>query len=149
MRRRAKHTQVGIDHAAGEIKRLDDIDPQQLSAAAARTFANIVEAWELKQTEAMTLLGFDQTTKSTYYKWKRDPASVKLPKEKYERLSYVFGIYKALQVLLPDKTAADAWIKKPNTAVLFSDHSALSRMLSGNVADLFVVRQYLDAQRGW
>jgi len=22
-------------------------------------------------------------------------------------------------------------------------------MLSGNVADLYVVRQYLDAQRGW
>ncbi len=138
-----------LDPSSGDIKRLEDIDPQHLSAAAARTFANIVEAWGLKQTEAMTLLGFDSTTKSTYYKWKRDPGSVKLPKEKYERLSYVFGIYKALAVLLPDKTAADAWIKKPNSASLFNDQSALSRMLSGNVADLFVVRQYLDAQRGW
>jgi hypothetical protein len=28
------------------------------------------------------------------------------------------------------------------------NRSALERMLSGQVADLFVVRQYLDAQRG-
>lgn len=130
-------------------KPLDEFEPEALSIAAQKTFANIVDAWELKQTEAMQLLGFDNTTKSTYFKWKREPASVKLPKEKLERLSYIFGIYKALQVLLPDEKAADAWIKKSNTAALFNGHSALSRMLSGNVADLFVVRQYLDAERGW
>lgn len=132
-----------------QAKQLDEIEPEKLSTAAASTFLNIVNAWGLKQTDAMTLLGFDDSTKTTYYKWKRDPTSVKLTKEKYERLSYIFGIYKALQMLLPDEPAADAWIKKPNTAVLFNGDSALSRMLSGNVADLYVVRQYLDAERGW
>lgn len=106
-------------------------------------------AWGLKQTEAMTLLGYGESTRSTYFKWKRDPSSVKLPKEKLERLSYIFGIYKALQVLLPNPTNADAWIKRPNSAPLFNGESALSRMLSGNVADLYVVRQYLDSERGW
>ena len=53
-----------------------------------------------------------------------------------------------LQVLLPKPEAADGWIKKPNTAPLFGGKSALDRMLSGQVADLYVVRQYLDAQRG-
>ena len=43
---------------------------------------------------------------------------------------------------------ADAWLRKPNEAATFGGKSALERMLSGNVADLFVVRQYLDAQRG-
>jgi hypothetical protein len=51
-------------------------------------------------------------------------------------------------VLLPEPAAADTWIKKPNTAPLFGGRSALQRMLSGLVADLYVVRQYLDAQRG-
>ena len=37
---------------------------------------------------------------------------------------------------------------KPNAAPLFGGRSALDRMLGGQVADLFVVRQYLDAQRG-
>ena len=60
----------------------------------------------------------------------------------------VLGIYKALQILLPDGQAADAWIRQPNTAPMFGGRSALDRMMSGQVADLFVVRQYLDAQRG-
>ena len=32
--------------------------------------------------------------------------------------------------------------------VIFAGKSALDRMLGGQIADLFVVRQYLDAQRG-
>jgi hypothetical protein len=39
-------------------------------------------------------------------------------------------------------------VRKPNDAPLFGGHPALRRMLSGNVADLYVVRQYLDAVRG-
>jgi hypothetical protein len=53
-----------------------------------------------------------------------------------------------LQILLPDTQAADAWIRKPNNAPLFGGRPALERMLSGQVADLYVVRQYLDAERG-
>jgi len=48
----------------------------------------------------------------------------------------------------PQPEAADAWIRKPNSAAPFGGKPALERMLSGNVADLYVVRQYLDAQRG-
>ena len=43
---------------------------------------------------------------------------------------------------------ADAWVRKPNDAPLFGGDSALARMLGGQVADLFQVRQYLDAVRG-
>ena len=85
--------------------------------------------------------------RSTFYKWKQGE-NVTLPHDVLERISYIFGIYAALQVLLPKPEAADAWIKKPNSAPLFGGKSALDRMLSGQVADLYVVRQYLDAQRG-
>lgn len=132
-----------------DVNRLDAIEPAKVSTAALNTFLSIVDAWGLSQTEAMTILGYEEKTRSTYFKWKRDPASVKLQKEKLERLSYVFGIYKALQVLLPNPDSADAWVKRPNTAPLFNGESALSRMLSGNVADLYVVRRYLDSERGW
>ena len=117
--------------------------------AALRTFFNIASAWGLNEKQAMTLLGFDERTRSTYFKWKRDPKNARLTKEKLERLSYIFGIYKALQILLPKPESADNWIHRPNEAEVFGGRSALDRMLSGNVADLYVVRQYLDAQRGW
>ena len=93
----------------------------------------------------MTLLGL--TARSTFFKWKKNPNTV-LPKDTLERISYILGVYKALQILLPNDQAADEWVRRPNAASLFADRSALDRMLSGQVADLFVVRQYLDAQRG-
>jgi len=91
------------------------------------------------------LLGL--SSRSTYFKWRKDPRA-RVPRDTLERISYLLGIYKALQVLLPDTRAADEWVRQPNDAVLFGGRSALERMLSGNVADLYEVRQYLDAQRG-
>ena len=121
------------------------IDRQGLSGPALRTFFRIAELWSLSVDEQMTLLGL--TARSTFFKWKKDPNTV-LPKDTLERISYILGVYKALQILLPDERAADDWMKRPNVAPPFGGRSALDRMLSGQVADLFVVRQYLDAQRG-
>lgn len=122
--------------------------PNEATAAGAaglRAFARIAELWHLSVAERMTLLG--QSSRSTYFKWRNEP-QVRLPRDTLERISYILGIYKALQLLLPDTRAADEWIRRPNEAPLFGGRSALERMLSGNVADLYIVRQYLDAQRG-
>ncbi|KQM20659.1 MbcA/ParS/Xre antitoxin family protein [Novosphingobium sp. Leaf2] len=114
-----------------------------LTAPALRTFFRIADAWGLKEQEQMRLLGLD--SRSTFQSWKRGGVTV-IPKDALERISYVLGIYKGLQILLP-KTADD-WVRKPNQSPVFGGTSALSRMMSGNVADLYVVRQYIDAQRG-
>jgi hypothetical protein len=116
-----------------------------MGTAGLRAFTRIAALWQLSVAEQLTLLGLQ--SKSTYFKWRRDPQA-RLPRDTLERLSYLLGIYKALQVLLPDAAAADAWLRKPNNAALFGGRSALERMLSGQVADLYLVRQYLDAQRG-
>lgn len=117
-----------------------------MSAAGLRAFFNIAQAWGLTGEEQMLLLGSPGRT--TFFKWKSAPEGVELKRDTLERLSYLLGIYKALQILLPDAAAADAWVKKPNAAPLFGGKSALDRMLGGNVGDLMAVRQYLDARRG-
>jgi hypothetical protein len=114
-------------------------------AAGLRAFSRIADLWHLSIAEQMTLLGL--SSRSTYFKWRKE-AQVRLPRDTLERISYLLGIYKALQLLLPDTRAADEWIRRPNEAAVFGGRSALDRMLSGNVADLYNVRQYLDAQRG-
>jgi hypothetical protein len=122
--------------------------PKEAAAAGGaglRAFTQIAELWHLSIADQLALLGI--TSRSTYFKWRKEPQP-KLPRDTLERLSYLLGIYKALQLLLPDTHAADEWIRRPNDAPLFGGRSALDRMLSGNVADLFIVRQYLDAQRG-
>ena len=117
----------------------------ELSGPALRTFFRIADAWKLSPNEARRILG--DPPRSTFFLWKRAREG-QLSRDALERVSYVLGIYKALQILLPDKDAADTWIRRPNSAPLFGGGPALDRMLSGNVADLYVVRQYLDAQRG-
>ena len=117
----------------------------RLSGPALRTFFRIADAWKLSSDEARTLLG--SPPRSTFFLWKKTGQG-QLGRDTLERVSYILGIYKALQILLPDAAAADAWVRKANAAPLFGGKPALERMLSGNVADLYVVRQYLDAWRG-
>jgi hypothetical protein len=131
--------------ATAELHPAAPADRRSLSGPALRTFFRIAELWGLSAQEQMTLLGL--TARSTYFKWRKGEAAA-LPKDTLERISYVLGIYKALQILLPDTRAADEWVRRPNDAPPFGGRPALDRMLSGQVADLFVVRQYLDAQRG-
>lgn len=118
----------------------------ELGGPALRAFFALAERWKLRGADQRTLLG--DPPESTYFKWKKQQDGAP-SRDVIERISYLLGIWKDLQILFPDPAQADAWVRKPNTASLFGGRSALERMLSGNVADLYVVRQYLDAQRGW
>jgi hypothetical protein len=117
------------------------LDRKALSAPALRTFFRIAELWGLSVDEQMTLLGV--TSRSTFFKWKR-VQDVMLPKDTLERISYILGIYKALQILLPDERCR-CLIRKPNAAPLFGGSCSGGALWSR--CDLYVVRQYLDAQR--
>lgn len=122
-----------------------DVRSPGAGAAGIRVFFNIANAWKLSTAEQMAILGLRSRT--TLIAWRKGTVGALSP-DTLERLSYVFGIYKALEILLPSGDAADAWIRKPNSGPIFGGRSALERLNAGKVADLFLVRQYLDAQRG-
>ena len=121
-----------------------DLSTPAAAAAALRTFWRLAQAWNLTTAEQLVLLGVARTT---LYQWKAGKVGPLEP-HVLERLSYLFGIYAALQTLLPIPERANEWIRKPNTAPFLGGASALERMLAGQVGDLFVVRQYLDAECG-
>lgn len=118
----------------------------RMSGPALRTFFRIAERWGLSTGEQQRLLG---SKASTYFKYRRDPGGAKLSRDTLERISYILGIYKALQILLPRKEAADKWIRSANAAAVFNGRSPLELMLGGRVSDLYLVRRYLDGERGW
>ncbi len=118
--------------------------PAAMGAAGLRAFARIAEAWGLTVNEQLRLLG--QPPRSTFFAWRKHPERASLPRDTLERLSDILGIWKSLQILLPEPAAADAWLRKPNAAL--GGGSALERMLAGNVSDLHFVRRYLDGVRG-
>lgn len=122
-----------------------DAKPVDLGGPALRAFFGLAKAWTLSEQEQMKLLGL--TSRSTFHSWKAGRVS-KVSRDTIERISYLLGIFKAINILLPDQKRADAWMRAPNRAPLFGGRSALDRMTSGNIGDLYVVRQYLDAQRG-
>jgi hypothetical protein len=130
--------------------RVDDqpvsFDADELGSTALTAFFNIAAAWDVSAEEERILLG--SPPRSTFFKWKSERAA-RLSADTLERISYVMGIYKALRILLPTEEAANAWVKKPNTARGFGGKSALERMCAGRVVDLADVRRYLDAERGW
>src|SRR5579864_5177157 len=73
-----------------------------LSGPALRTFFRIADAWKLTVDEARRILG--EPPRSTFFLWKRTGEG-QLSRDTLERVSYVLGIYKALQILLPQADA--------------------------------------------
>ena len=124
---------------------LTQADLVRLSGPGLRAFFAIAARWQLSVEDQMALLDLD--ARSTYFQW-RKAAPAKLNRDRLERISHVLGIYKALRILFPLDAAADAWIKKPNQAVLFGGRPALALMMEGGITGLTAVRTYLDAQRG-
>jgi hypothetical protein len=114
-----------------------------LIAAGFRAAFRIFEAWGVDNAGAMAMLGFPP--RSTFFKWKQGQAGA-ASHDTVARLSYIAGIYKALQILYRDPADADAWVKRPSLA--FGGKSALERMAGGDISDLAAVRARLDAARG-
>lgn len=118
---------------------------KDLSTAGLKAFFKIAELWSLRADEQIILLG---TKRATFYKWKSSPEEASLSRDTLERISYILGIYKSLQILFQDKALADSWIRRVNQSIHFYGKAPIERMLSGNVADLYFMREYLDGQRG-
>src|SRR5438309_1498772 len=80
-----------------------------------RSFWRLADAWQLSTTEQTTLLNVGRTT---LYQWKQNKINT-LNRHQLERLSYLFGIYAALQILFPVARRANEWLRKPNAAPVF------------------------------
>lgn len=124
--------------------KLGGVGREDLGGPALRTFFNLAREWSLTEQEEMKLLGL--TSRPSFQNWEAGGVS-EVSRDTLERISYLLGIYKATNILLPDGHRANAWMRTPNKAPLFGGQSALSRMTSGNLSDLVLIRQYLDAQR--
>ncbi len=112
---------------------------------ALKGFFAIADSWDLSAGEQQVLLG--GIGRTTYAKYRKLP-EVALARDTLERVSYVFGIHKALLILFGAQPRAVAWLRKANKAAPFHGRTALDRLLAGSITDLAAVRDYLDAMRG-
>lgn len=117
---------------------------ERLSPSAVRAFFRIVDRWEIRDEDARVLLG--GMSNGPYYEMKKDPERV-LDADRLLRISYLIGIFKALNILY-SKKLADAWIKLPNSNRIFGGRTPLATMMEGGIPAMQIVRQLLDARRG-
>jgi hypothetical protein len=117
---------------------------ERLSRSALKALFNILGRWKVQEEVARDLLG--GISHGTFYAIKRNPAKVLSPDELL-RVSYLVGIFKALNILYSEKLA-DAWIQLPNSNRIFAGATPLAYIRKGGLPALETVRRLLDARRG-
>lgn len=117
---------------------------ERLSPAALRTFFNIAEHWGMRDEDARTLLG--GVSNGVFYEMKKSADRV-LETDRLLRISYLIGIFKALNILYSEMLA-DSWIKLANNNRIFGGQTPLAYMMQGGLPAMQTVRRLLDARRG-
>ncbi len=118
---------------------------EKLSPSALKAFFNIMDRWQIRDEDARQLLG--GVTNGPYYEMKKHPEGRVLDADRLLRISYLIGIFKALNIL-HSRELADEWVRLPNTNRIFRGTMPLTYMMKGGVPAMQMVRRLLDARRG-
>jgi hypothetical protein len=116
---------------------------ERLSAAAIHAFFAVMQRWKIGDDDARALLG--NITREDYDKL-RTQSRQSLDANTLTRISYLVGIYRALNILYSD-SLADEWIQLPNHNPLFNGQSPLACMIKDGLPATQTVRRLLDAVR--
>ena len=117
---------------------------ERLSPSAVRAFFKLIDRWKIRDDDAKTLLG--GISNGPYYEMKKDLDRV-LDGDRLQRISYLIGIFKALNILYSRKLA-DEWVRLPNSNRIFAGQTPLAYMMKGGLPAMQIVRRLLDARRG-
>jgi hypothetical protein len=117
---------------------------ERLSPSAIKAFLNIMERWGVRDKDARVLLG--GMSNGQFYEMKKKPER-NLDADTLTRISYLVGVFKALNILYSEKLA-DAWVQRANTNRIFGGETPLAYMMKGGQSAMQVVRRLVDARRG-
>ena len=120
------------------------MERERLSTSALKAFFNLAGRWGIRDEDSRALLG--GISNGPYYNWKKRPERL-LDADVLTRISYLVGIFKALNILYGEKLA-DEWVRLPNTNRIFTGRTPLDYMVRGGVPAMQIVRRLLDARRG-
>lgn len=118
---------------------------KRFSGPALRSFFNVASNWKLTTKEQRALLGWP--SESTYFNYKKGEGGV-LSYDTLTRISLMLGMFKDLNILYPERSLADRWVKLPNSNPMFAGETPAAFMMTGGMDAMFSVRRLLDGRRG-
>ena len=131
-----------------DLRKLPDLaDPAtraRLSPAAIVAFFSIVDKWQLRNEDAMALLG--GASHGRYFELKKNRKGL-LSQDELTRVSLLIGIFKALNILFAPRLA-NQWTLRPNSNPIFNNTPPLQFLTRGGVPGMIGVRRLLDSRRG-
>jgi uncharacterized protein (DUF2384 family) len=131
-----------------DLRKIPDLaDPAtraRLSPAAIVAFFSIVDKWQLRNEDAMTMLG--GISHGRYFDLKRNHKGL-LSQDELTRISLLIGIFKALNILFGQRLA-NQWTSRPNSNPMFNGAPPLQYLSRGGVPAMIGVRRLLDSRRG-
>ena len=130
--------------AAPLIALSDRTERERLSSDAVRAFFNIMARWEIRDDDARRLLG--GISNGAYYALKKGGDRA-LDEDKLRRISYLVGIFKALNILYSEELA-DRWMQLPNKNRIFGGMTPHAYLMQGGLPAFATARKLLDARRG-
>jgi hypothetical protein len=116
---------------------------ERLSPAVIELFINITRLWSLDDAQALGLLGVVNT--STLPDWKNEMEGRALDEDKLMRISFLIGIFKALNIC-HGQNLADRWVRLPNQNPLFAGAAPVNYMMQHGCSGMKQVRRLLDAR---
>lgn len=116
--------------------------PIDLEGAALRTFVRIAEAWQLTEEDQRKILALPEAEP-----WQ--PVE-ELPVEGTTllRISYIISIYRILHTIFSDRSQADGWVHRSNSAEIVGGRTAIQVLCSGELRSFESIRDHLAAQQG-
>lgn len=134
---------LGLD--LRKLPDLADADTRaRLSPGAIVAFFSIVEKWQLRNEDAMGLLG--GISHGRYFELKRTHKGL-LSQDELTRISLLIGIFKSLNILFGQRLA-NQWTSRPNSNPMFNGAPPLQYLSRGGVPAMIGVRRLLDSRRG-
>jgi len=118
---------------------------ERLSGPNLRAFFKMMEIWKVRDEDAKLLLG--GMTNGPFYEMKKNPKGKVLDVDRLYRLSYLLGIFKAINIL-HGQALADRWVQLPNKNPLFGGKTPLQYMIQGGLPAMQNVRRLLDGRLG-
>ena len=135
---------TGQHEVAALIDLSDQTERARLSPDASRAFFNVMEHWGIRDKDARRLLG--GMSNGAYYALKRG-SDRPLDEDRLRRISYLIGIFKALNIL-HGEALADRWMQLPNRNRIFGGTAPLEYLMEGGMPAFATVRRLLDVRRG-